>query len=86
MSLGALFWLLLGGETAHARIQSPCSMVFCNAESGYRFYDPNLQRWIDDRELIKKRQGINLEVSMGDTNKIVANKSVKCPQYEIKYS
>ena len=45
MSLGILFWLLLGGEPVHAHIENLSTPVFCIVGSGYRFYAPGMQRW-----------------------------------------
>lgn len=65
LSLDALFWLLLGGESAHARKENIITPVFCNAVSGYRFYDPNLQRWLN-RNLLEEQGGINLYEFVGN--------------------
>ena len=46
MSLGILFWLLLGSEPAHARTENLSTPVFCIVGSGYRFYAPGMQRWL----------------------------------------
>ena len=59
MSLGALFWMLLEVEPAHALTGNLITPVFCNAVSGYRFYDPNLQLWLN-RDPIEEDGGMKL--------------------------
>ena len=71
MSLGALFLLLLGGEPAHARTKNLSTPAFCNAVSGSRFYDTNLQRFLN-RDPILERKGLNLKVSIVRTDTDVA--------------
>ena len=59
MLLGALFWMLLGGEPAHARTENLDTPFFSSAVSGFRFYDPNMQRWLN-RDPLVERGGLNL--------------------------
>ena len=65
MLLGTLFWLLLGGEPAHARTEYLSTPVFCNAVSGFRFYDLNMQRFLN-RDPIQEQGGINLYGFVGN--------------------
>ena len=71
MSLGDLFLLLLGGEPAHDRTENLSTPAFCNAVSGYRFYDANLLRFLN-RDPLQERKGINLKVSIVRTDTDVA--------------
>ena len=55
-----LFYAIAGAPDARASIpQNPSISAFCNAPSGFRWYDPKTSRWLS-RDPIGEEGGINL--------------------------